>query len=70
MAYFTHTIGAKGNEHFRIEIADAKRARELQEQYERGDEIQARATNPKERARGRAMMRAAVRDARVERFVA
>lgn len=64
MTYFSHTIGARNNEHFRIEIADAKRARELQTRYDRGDEIQARALDQKGRERGRAMMRAAVRDAR------
>jgi len=64
MATFYHTINARGNEHFRIEINDVAARNRLQARYERGDEIQARAGTAQERARGRAIMRAAVRDAR------
>jgi len=64
MATFYHTIGARENEHYRIEISDVETRNRLQERYAIGDEIQARAMDAKERARGKAMMRRAASTAR------
>ena len=65
MAYqFEHSIGAAAGQWFRLEISDYHRGQELQAEYRRGAALADQAQDQVIRAKGKAIMRRAVAQAR------